>query len=485
MTGMVRCLFLAVFLSLAPATLMAGQPLFQTPIVDYNIGSPSAIAVGDLRNNGRLDIVLQTNGYPKANLYSVVVMFSAPDGTFHPGGHYDIGSQGTCLGLADLNGDGNLDVVVGTIDGYSVLLGNGDGTFQKASNYSLGTRQNSVAIADFNNDGKPDLVFSIAGNAGVLLGNGDGTFGPVQTVYVGYLDGSAGTILAADMSLDGNQDLVADLSSIIRPVNSGAVTIAGGNGNGTFNSPTGYENSGGFNGGSIAIGDLNHDGYPGVVAANNCAQNNCNVSTVGVIVNGSTTVYDPGGFATMNAAIADVNGDGNPDIIVFNACNNDYACNYSSLSILLGKGDGTFSYSTPHYNSGLSGFYVFSMATGDVNGDGIPDLFLATEGGFSIMLSRSPSTTTVTSTPNPSLAGQDVSFLAQVTSRGPSQPTGKVAFKNGNLIIGTTVLVNNVATLTRKNLPAGSLTITATYEGDSATLKSVSTPLIQAVNPAP
>ncbi len=210
---------------------------------------------------------------------------------------------------------------------------------------------------------------------------------------------------------------------------------------------------------------INHDGYPDVVAANDCARNDSKFSNVGVIVNGRTTIYAPGGFATMNAAIADVNGDGNPDIIVFNACNNEYDCIYSGLSILLGKGDGTFSYSTPHYNSGLSGSYVFSIATGDVNGDGIPDLFLATDGGFSIMLSRSPPTTTVTSTPNPSLAGQDVSFLAQVTSRGRNQLTGNVTFKNGNFIIGTAVLANNVATLTRKNLPAGSLTITALMKG--------------------
>jgi hypothetical protein len=481
MTGTVRCLFLMSILVIAPITLTAGEPLFQTPIVDFNIGSPSAIALGDLRNNGRLDIVLQTNGYPKANSYSVMVMFSARNGTFHGAGRYEIGSPGTCMALADLNGDGNLDIVVGTTDGYSVLLGNGDGTFQKASNYSLGTLQNSVAIADFNNDGKPDLVFSIAGNAGVLLGNGDGTFGPVETVYFG----SAGTILAADMTLDGNQDLVADIASIYRPVNSGAIEIAGGNGNGTFNEPTGY-NSGGFNGGSITIGDLNHDGYPDVVAANICAQNNCKVSTVGVIVNGNTTLYGPGGFASLAAAIADVNGDGNPDIIVINSCNNEYDCIYANLSILLGKGDGSFSYSTPHYNSGLSGaMESASIATGDVNGDGIPDLFLANPGGFSIMLSLSPSTITLTSTPNPSMYGQDVSFLAQVTSRGPNQPTGKVSFKNGNLVIGTAILTNNAATLTRKNLPPGSLTITATYEGDGETLKGVSNSLTQVVNPVP
>ncbi len=246
---MVRCLFLTGILALAPATLMAGESLFQAPTVNSNIGSPSALAVGDLRNDGRLDIVLQTNGYPKANLYSVVLMFSARDGSFRLGDNYEIGSRGTCLAIADLNGDGNLDIVVGTIDGYSVLLGNGDGTFQKASNYSLGTSQNSVAIADFNNDGKPDLVFSIAGDAGVLLGNGDGTFGPVETVYVGF---PAGTILAADMTLDGNQDLIADLPTI--PVYIGAVAIARGNGDGTFDGP-GYESSGGFDGGSIAIGD--------------------------------------------------------------------------------------------------------------------------------------------------------------------------------------------------------------------------------------
>lgn len=105
------------------------------------------------------------------------------------------GNQATSVAVADLNGDGKPDLVVGTAccnqgnnglgpnSQVSVLLGNGDGTFQPpVSYYPFGSIAVSVAVADVNGDGKPDLVVSNSGSTlvndsiAVLLGNGDGTF---------------------------------------------------------------------------------------------------------------------------------------------------------------------------------------------------------------------------------------------------------------------------------------------------------------------
>src|SRR5262249_60076682 len=93
------------------------------------------------------------------------------------------------LAVADLNGDGKLDLVAtnGNDNTVSVLLGNGDGTFQTQRTFttvgsSTGQSPNGIAVADVNKDGKPDLVVSCATGPGgspgisVLLGNGDGTF---------------------------------------------------------------------------------------------------------------------------------------------------------------------------------------------------------------------------------------------------------------------------------------------------------------------
>jgi len=60
---------------------------------------------------------------------------------------------------ADLNGDGKLDLAVGTlsVDAY-ILLGNGDGTFQSPMGYSAGSYNYSIAVGDFNGDGKLDVA---------------------------------------------------------------------------------------------------------------------------------------------------------------------------------------------------------------------------------------------------------------------------------------------------------------------------------------
>src|SRR5450631_603549 len=88
------------------------------------------------------------------------------------------GLQSDAIVVADLNGDGKLDLVVGSSDSVCVLLGKGDGTFQPAVAYPSGAMANSLGVADMNGDGHLDIVAGNANNLSVLLGNGDGTFQP-------------------------------------------------------------------------------------------------------------------------------------------------------------------------------------------------------------------------------------------------------------------------------------------------------------------
>ncbi len=105
---------------------------------------------------------------------------------------YDAGGPVASVAVADVNGDGHLDLVVAYPGEGSVgvLLGKGDGTFQPVVKYnSGGSGASSVAVADVNGDGKPDIVvlnaFDTEGTVGVLLGNGDGTFQPPATYDTG------------------------------------------------------------------------------------------------------------------------------------------------------------------------------------------------------------------------------------------------------------------------------------------------------------
>ncbi len=91
--------------------------------------------------------------------------------------------------------------------------------------------------------------------------------------------------------------------------------------------------------------------------------------------------------------------------------------------------------------------------------------------------------TTVASNLNPSTYGQAVTLTSTVSSAGPP-PTGTVTFKNGSVTVGKASLSNGVATLAVSTLPAGTLSITADYGGDSASKTSKSSPLTQVVNQA-
>jgi len=192
--------------------------------------------------------------------------------------NYDSQNPGALV-VADINGDGKLDLVVtgcggscGNTDGVvMVRLGNGDGTFRPAAVYgSGGVYAESVAVEDLNHDGKPDVVVancapsgtgpcqtgSMEGVVGVLLGNGDGTLRHAVTYDSGGL--SAESIAVADVNRDGKPDLVV--------ANSGlgyGVGVLLGKGDGTFQPPSTYSpNTQIF---SLAVADVNGDGNPDIV----------------------------------------------------------------------------------------------------------------------------------------------------------------------------------------------------------------------------
>ena len=228
-----------------------------------------------------------------------------------------------------------------------VLLGNGDGTFQTAVPYSSGgIRAYSMAVADVNGDGKPDIVVAngaavVANGTGVvsvLLGNGDGTF-QTAVPYSSGAYGGAVSVAVADVNGDGKPDLlVLDYANAAYGTTSSTVGVLLGNGDGTFQSAVTYD-SGGLYGTSLAVVDVNGDGKPDLLVTNDGCDTNC-IGTVGVLLgNGNGTfqtavTYASGGEA-WSVAAADVNGDGKPDLLV---ANNGSA----TVSVLLGNGNGTF-----------------------------------------------------------------------------------------------------------------------------------------------
>ncbi|HEV2425326.1 MAG TPA: FG-GAP-like repeat-containing protein [Terriglobia bacterium] len=234
------------------------------------------------------------------------------------------------------------------------------GEFATAVNYGTGTTPIAVAVADFNGNGKPDLAVTDFGNGkvSILLGNGDGTF---QTA-VSYGAGSRPISVAIG---DFNGDGILDLA-IANNVSSGTVSILLGNGDGTFKQGGAY--SAASSPRSVAAGDFNGDGKLDLAVAN---QTSNNVSIL--IGNGDGTFQAPvnykAGTAPVFVAAAALESNGPLDLVVADASGGSQ----STVSVLLGKGDGTFqtavSYST--------GSRPEAVAVADFNGDGIPDLAAA------------------------------------------------------------------------------------------------------------
>lgn len=167
--------------------------------------------VGDFNGDGKLDIAVPSP-------HTVAVFLGNGDGTLQPEVDYaitaDSTNSGTSAIVADVNGDGNLDIVT---NGVGVLLGAGDGTFTNAFSIPLSTDTplGELRVGDINGDGKLDLAtIAFDQSSGhnflnVLLGKGDGTFQPPIAYDLNpHLDLGYSTMGMADFDNNGRLDFV-------------------------------------------------------------------------------------------------------------------------------------------------------------------------------------------------------------------------------------------------------------------------------------
>jgi hypothetical protein len=261
---------------------------------------------------------------------------------------FPAGAGPSATAVADLNGDNNADIVVANAlsNTISVLLGNGNGTFQSPRQFTTGAFATpnpvtespvvgrELAIADLSGDGILDVAVTNfdSSDVSVFLGRGDGTFEPQRRFD------ATSTPFALDVG-DLNGDAVPDLVVADSPLTWWAATVAVllGRGNGSFQPQQTFEiaTHGALPVTGLRLADLNGDETLDLIASGD------NDPGIDVFLgNGDGTFTFQGRFDANRQApdteVADLDGDGNLDIAVAS-----YA-EQGEVSVLLGNGDGTF-----------------------------------------------------------------------------------------------------------------------------------------------
>ncbi len=345
----------------------ASAALF-APKTDFPLAgdaSPTAVALGDFNVDGKPDLVTANPASSAAS--TVSVLLGNGSGNFGLAVDFPAGVGAGAVAVGDFNVDGKPDLATanGGANTVSVLLGNGSGGFGAKTDFPAGARSSAIAVDDLNLDGKPDLATANGGanTVSVLLGNGSGGFAPKADFAAGK---GPASVAIGDLNLDGKPDLA------VASEDSGNVSVLLGDGSGGFGPKTGFAVS--TIPASVAIGDLNGDGKSDLAAVGQVTVGPLTVSVLLGKGNGNfdaETTYPAGPFSS-SIAIDDLNLDGKPDLAVGNV-----GAFPGSVSILLGKGDGSFK-SNVDFETGME---PVSVAAGDLNLDGKPDLAVASNEG--------------------------------------------------------------------------------------------------------
>jgi len=404
------------------------------------------------------------------------VLLNDGHGGFLSATNYDTNVWGWEVLQADINGDGNVDIVVvqGQSHYLSIFLGNGNGTFTQQPDIDLAAYgPTGITAADLNADGKMDLAVSVddwtnAVGILVLLGNGNGTFqAPTLVVSSDQQHSWPGEVKAVDINQDGKVDLVYADTGL------GTVGILFGKGDGTFFASVDYPlNPNPF---ALALADLNGDGtldavvsslsFPGMTVSLNSSGS---VVALDSAPNPSAVSESVTFTATVSATVTGAKS-GPTGSVTFS----------EGVSVLgvapISAGAATAQLS----NLSIGSHSIIASYPGDSN------FQAASSAAIVQVVSKSSSQVNLVSSLNPSISGQSVIFTASVSSATAGvtlSPSGSVMFKDGSTVLGTATIVLGNVTFTASNLSVGSHSITASYSGDASFQSSTSTALTQIVN---
>lgn len=348
-------------------------------------------AQGDLNGDGKMDLVaLDSNPL-------IWIFLNNGDGTFLPGVSITTTAEPSGVTVGDINGDGKADLLIsydGGVHSMEVMLGNGNGTFQAALPVGAANLDETVPVlADINGDGKLDILVAdqASDHINYYRGNGDGTF--QASVVAGTLSNAGSVLSVGDFNGDGILDIAAGNATDTK------IALFTGVGDGTFvfdQNLTALGNS------LTTVGDFNEDGWLDLAGADAIG------SSSSVLLNNSGLGFNAAsaldaGVNMVAIAAADLNGDGHADII-----GNQHA-QANSMTVSLGAGNGTFApltlFNVGFYFNGEP-ITVGNFAAGGGVGFAVNDDDLGAVDIFMLSATLSPSTidfgnVAINSTPAP------------------------------------------------------------------------------------
>ena len=369
--------------------------------------APRFAAVADLVGDGFADLLIVETDAARVRL-----LRGAGDGSFAEGATLQAGAEPTSVTSADFDGDGDVDVVVCNRRGDSVTVflndsfsDDGGGGFSDGLEHSAGVARPFFVVAGQLGGGPlPDLALAAADAVTVLLDDRSGGFASPLVVPV---IGTASSLGAVDLEPDGDLDLVVgfgrtDHVLLLRNVGDGAfqrerhedlprsetlvVDDLDGDGDHDLASAAGSAVSVVFQDGvlqaplfaasteaaggtphDISVGDLDGDSDLDVVTANNTPDPGISVfENLGDGVFAAFTGFGGGG-TPFAIALADIDSDGDLDVA---AADEGGGIGTNRLRVLLNDGGGAFSQGLEYATGGV----IRHVTTGDLNGDGAPDL---------------------------------------------------------------------------------------------------------------
>ena len=418
------------------------------PSIDYVSGNvPLALAAADFNSDGHLDLAVVNS-----QAASISVPLGAGDGTFSAARAYKAGLQSRAIASGDLNGDGRPDLVVANTCGSdaacassgtaTVFLANPDGSYRQASTLALGSGPVAVALADLNGDGMLDLLALNRNDRTltVMPGDGDGTFGQPQ---VNSLSAAPRALFVGDFNANGVPDLAIafDCGQTVC-TQPGAVEIWMGSKHGSPAPSASY--SVGYSPVSIAAGDLRGTGHFDLLVANACGDDStCQANGTATLLAGdgagkfkATGSFDIG-KAPSAIALGNLSGSGLDLAVAQRGAN--------QVAVMHSNGSGGFGAPVTY----AVGAAPAALAIADFNGDGKPDLAVANFQSSTVSVLNGTGAGSLQSPRTYSVATGPESLA--VVAAGAGRPAG-LATANGNS--GATPQGRDVTMLTLQPLAA-------------------------------